>query len=351
MLDLGISNTQAKPLQQRTSEGKNICDVYAGDHHIWPVRNDVVYFYDFDSVQLRFLWTNDDGNDFDTGTNIETRINGIPNETVGWSWGRSESRTQPYLYWGGDNVTSGAECVMVDVGAIKRTVSDAEIPNEVVIRLRGNWYNSRKSGNVTVECTAYKGGVIVKSYMLGGNTVGVTNENYVFADKDGYLPNDFWYGEVVDVDGVCHRVNLVDDTIDGLPDKKVRRTFTVNNVNYFSKDGYVSINQQDYKIWNKQINYNGDIIQAIASEVVDNNGNKQSDEVMLALYKDGTYNRSITSQFLYGYVAGNSEKRGQQMLQANITSQNHSAAAEEFAVVNYYNKTEAGQIVSLNPIE
>ena len=351
MLDLGISNTQAKPLQQRTSEGKNICDVYAGDHHIWPVRNDVVYFYDFDSVQLRFLWTYDDGSDFDTGTNIETYINGIPNSVVGWSWGSSEGRTQPYLYWGGDNVTSGAECVMVDVGAIKRTVPETEIPNKVVIRLRGNWYGSRNSGNVTVECTAYKGGVIVKSYMLNGSNVEVPSENFVFADKDGYLPNDYWYGEVVKVNSAYHRVNLVDDTIEGQSNMKVRRTFIVNNVNYFSKDGYVSINQQDYKIWNKQINYNGNIIQATKSEVIDNSGTTLSNTVELALYKDGTYTPNNASQFLYGYVAGNSEKRGQQMLQANITSQNNRAAAEEFAVVNYYNKTEAGQIVSLNPIE
>ena len=70
MLELGIENNIAKPLQKRTSSGKNISDVYAGDHHIWPIKQDVVYFYNFDSVQLRFVWTDENGKDFDTGTNI-----------------------------------------------------------------------------------------------------------------------------------------------------------------------------------------------------------------------------------------------------------------------------------------
>lgn len=58
----------------------------------------------------------------------------------------------------------------------------------------------------------------------------------------------------------------------------------------------------------------------------------------------------IDTAFRYGYVAGNSEKRGQQFIRSYVTSRDGSAADEEFAVVNYFDKTEAGQVVALNPI-
>lgn len=48
--------------------------------------------------------------------------------------------------------------------------------------------------------------------------------------------------------------------------------------------------------------------------------------------------------------AGNSEKRGQQFIRSYVSSRDGQAADEEFAVVNYFDKTEAGQVVALNPI-
>lgn len=72
---------------------------------------------------------------------------------------------------------------------------------------------------------------------------------------------------------------------------------------------------------------------------------------VIAMNENGTiYNDNISTAFEYGYVAGNSEKRGQQFIRSCITSRNSSAANEEFAVVNYFDKTEAGQVVALNPI-
>ncbi len=55
-------------------------------------------------------------------------------------------------------------------------------------------------------------------------------------------------------------------------------------------------------------------------------------------------------RILDGYVAGNSEKRGQQFIRSYVSSRDGQAADEEFAVVNYFDKTEAGQVVALNPI-
>lgn len=72
---------------------------------------------------------------------------------------------------------------------------------------------------------------------------------------------------------------------------------------------------------------------------------------VIAMNENGTiYNDSISTAFRYGYVAGNSEKRGQQFIRSYISSRDGQAADEEFAVVNYFDKTEAGQVVALNPI-
>lgn len=72
---------------------------------------------------------------------------------------------------------------------------------------------------------------------------------------------------------------------------------------------------------------------------------------VIAMNENGTiYNDSISTAFRYGYVAGNSEKRGQQFIRSYVSSRDGQAADEEFAVVNYFDKTEAGQVVALNPI-
>lgn len=44
----------AKPLKKRTVGQTNIAHVYDGANHIWPTS--VIYFSDFTSVQLRYIW-------------------------------------------------------------------------------------------------------------------------------------------------------------------------------------------------------------------------------------------------------------------------------------------------------
>ena len=152
MLELGIAGGRAVPLQKRTVGNTNISDVFDGVNHIWPTRDDVAYFYDFNSIQLRFIWTDSNGRDFDTGTNI-TNAPSIPSEIVGWSWGSSENRTQPFLYWGGDNTQSGAECVMVDIKSIQDVYTNdpsLTMPEQLIVQLRGNWFRNKNDGIVTV---------------------------------------------------------------------------------------------------------------------------------------------------------------------------------------------------------
>lgn len=82
----------AQPLKKRTVGQTNIAHVYNGANHIWSTS--VIYFSDFTSVQLRYIW-------------------------------------------GGDNTDSGAECVMFNI----ESMIDLEdkIPDIMKMNLCANW--------------------------------------------------------------------------------------------------------------------------------------------------------------------------------------------------------------------
>lgn len=360
MLELGIAGGRAVPLQKRTVGNTNISDVFDGVNHIWPTRDDVAYFYDFNSIQLRFIWTKADGSDFDTGTNI-TNAPGVTNNIVGYGYGPSEGNTQPYLYWGGDNVASGAECVMVDIKSIQDFYEDTpnSIPEQLIIQLRGNWYSSRRNGIVTVECTAYKGGTIVKAYQLDGASVGIHTQDYVFANKDGWVFEEgmlekIWIGEAVKYNDRWYKVNPVDDSVEGMPNLIIQRDFTYQSTSNTSINGYVTFNNKQYKVWNQQVNIDGTIFVQSSSKCINTANTTEAIQLqVVALKANGSvYSEFISTEFRFGYVAGNSEKRGQQFIRSYVISQGGGGqkAEEEFAVVNYFDKTEAGQVVALNPI-
>lgn len=137
----------------------------------------VIHFSDFTSVQLRYIWGSDDGRDLDTKSYyVNSPINSLNYIAVGWSWNLSQI---PYLYWGGDNTDSGAECVMFNIESMIEL--EDKMPDIMKMNLCANWYGSLSRGHVTVECTAYKGGVIVKAWQLHNNESDVnTRGNYIF---------------------------------------------------------------------------------------------------------------------------------------------------------------------------
>lgn len=100
-----------------------------------------------------------------------------------------------------------------------------------------------------------------------------------------------------------------------------------------------------------QTNVDGDIIIGSVRCLNTDTMTEEGQIKVIAMNENGTiYNDSISTAFRYGYVAGNSEKRGTQFIRSYISSRDGQAADEEFAVVNYFDKTEAGQVVALNPI-
>lgn len=108
------------------------------------------------------------------------------------------------------------------------------------------------------------------------------------------------------------------------------------------------------KVWNQQLNVDGAIILQASSKCINTNTMTEEGQIkVIAMNENGTiYNDNISTEFGFGYVAGNSEKRGQQFIRSYVISQGGGGqkAEEEFAVVNYFDKTEAGQVVALNPI-
>lgn len=219
---------------------------------------------------------------------------------------------------------------MVDIKSIQDVYTNdpsLTMPEQLIVQLRGNWYRTKEDGIVTVECTAYKGGVIVKAYQMSGADMGVPTQSFVFADKDGWV-----YEE-------------------GMPNLTIQRDFTFNGTLSTSVNGYVTFNGKQYKTWNNQTNIDGNIITGSVRCLNTDTMTEEGQIKVIAMNENGTiYNDSISTAFIYGYVAGNSEKRGQQFIRSYVSSRGDQAADEEFAVVNYFDKTEAGQVVALNPI-
>lgn len=147
-----------------------------------------------------------------------------------------------------------------------------KMPDIMKMNLCANWFGSKGFGNVTIECIAYKGGVIVHAWELTNAETDIDERGeYLFPTSDGKINmpdysnggyKECWYGEVVRANPIAggepiyFRVNPVDDSIFELPSVKVIRTG--NGMVY--KDGYCwyeNTPNTKYKVWNNQINLNG----------------------------------------------------------------------------------------------
>lgn len=137
-----------------------------------------------------------------------------------------------------------------------------------------------------------------------------------------------------------------------MPNLTIQRDFSYEGRLYTSIDGYITRNDKQYKTWNGQVNIDGNIVNQSPPKCLNTSTMTQEGQIkVIAMNEDGTiYSEDISTDFRFGYVAGNSEKRGQQFIRSYVSSEGGGAANEEFAVVNYFDKTEAGQVVALNPV-
>ena len=129
----------------------------------------VVVIPEFDYLVLRYIWQDTDGTDFDTATGFDnTSLPDVDGKFVGWSlgWntgsGTTSERVGEYLIYGGDNMESGNEAALIQMGPLLEGENYEKLPLEIRCSIYGNWYGGRQMGNVTISFTAYKGGTMRK---------------------------------------------------------------------------------------------------------------------------------------------------------------------------------------------
>lgn len=364
-LTLGRQGEVAQPLKKRTVGQINIAHVYDGINHIWPTS--VIHFSDFTSVQLRYIWGTADGRDLDTKSYyVNSPVSGLNYAATGWSWNSSRI---PYLYWGGDNTSSGAECVMFNIESMIEL--EDQMPDIMKMNLCANWYGEQNRGHVTVECTAYKGGVVVKAWQLN-NRESDTDERgvYLFPLADGKIdmPNsdgeyeECWFGEVVvrtnKLDNTLEyfRINPIDDTVFELPDIKIVR----NGGGFVHGDGYCWYENRPndkYKVWNNQTNVDGNIISFGTPTLnIDSDDNYTYTYSTALLKTDNTIYKSDyigMKNYGFGFVAGNSEFRGQQTIQCYVGTQGGKADDGKTSIgeIRYTKLNKIGELNIYSPIE
>ena len=144
----------------------------------------VVIIPEFDFLVLRYIWADEDGIDFDTATGFDnTGLPDVDGKLVGWSKQNqtTQERVGDYLIHGGDNMESGNEAALIQMGPLLDGDNYDKLPLEIRCSIYGNWYGGREKGNVTIRFTAYKGGTMEKRgydfVNIGGEEVSAHGED------------------------------------------------------------------------------------------------------------------------------------------------------------------------------
>ena len=177
---------------------------------------------DFDFLTFTFNWASNDGSDLDTMTWIDDNHIKIPNKNgsvprklyelgVGFSGIGSESlysgNTSTYIQHGGDNTSSGNECVLINF----KKLCDRDWISSGVTKLYaysfGNWYGDKIQGNCSVSMKTYKGdgmqhGTDGNRYIFvpSGNTVLVSDKTfngniYAFGDHVNEIKDNLKFAQ------------------------------------------------------------------------------------------------------------------------------------------------------------
>ena len=140
----------------------------------------------FDFLTFTFNWTIDDGIDLDTMTWIDDNHIEILNDKgtttstldhlgVGFSGKGSTStfsgNTLTYIQHGGDNTSSGDECVLINFKELCNRDWITSGITKLYAYSFGCWYNTKKNGNCSVSMKTYKG---------DGMQHGTDDNKYIF---------------------------------------------------------------------------------------------------------------------------------------------------------------------------
>lgn len=124
-------------------------------------------FKDVDYLVFRYNFSNQDGRDLDTRTQM---LQPTQSPTLGWC---QNNPNTDYISWAGDNTGYGVEAILINLKKIKEDFPNAP---EVVFNSKAWWYGERFSGNMNMNAEGYKGG-----------TMTLDAPNYNFVNSGGVL--------------------------------------------------------------------------------------------------------------------------------------------------------------------
>ena len=110
---------------------------------------------DFDFAVVKYQWSEADGTDLDTRTWISSPDRS--EHKVGWS---RLSNDLNYLQWNQDNTGSGVESVLIDMKSIQK---DFPSQKDIAIKMAAFWFSAISSGNVRLQFSLFKGGIMKSS--------------------------------------------------------------------------------------------------------------------------------------------------------------------------------------------
>ena len=176
----------------------------------------------FDFLTFTFNWTKDDGIDLDTMTWIDDNHIEILNDKgtttstldhlgVGFSGKGSTStfsgNTLTYIQHGGDNTSSGDECVLINFKELCNRDWITSGVKKLYAYSFGNWFNTKKNGNCSVSMKTYKGdgmkhGTDSNKYIFvpSGNTQLVSDKTfngniYAFGDHVNEIKDNLKFAQ------------------------------------------------------------------------------------------------------------------------------------------------------------
>jgi hypothetical protein len=119
------------------------------------------YLDSYDFAVVRYKWDSTGGGDMDTRTALIDTGTVLDGDDVGFGKGGYVGDiTDPYIKWGGDNITGGVEAALINFKKIKEDFPTLQNLN---IRTRAHWfsYTLTGNGNMTLEFQTFKGGTMV----------------------------------------------------------------------------------------------------------------------------------------------------------------------------------------------
>jgi hypothetical protein len=126
------------------------------------MKKEALSLEDFDYAVLHYIWSDDAGQDLDTRTQLQ--FIDRDNPILGWN---RVSQDSDYMIWSGDNTGFGEESILINMTQLL-----TDFTSDITIETSAFWYKTKKTGNVTLEITTYKGGIMNQSGYTWENSGG-----------------------------------------------------------------------------------------------------------------------------------------------------------------------------------